>query len=95
MEISFVEEEDVFAVWERVLVATFRASLGIELATPFPRLRHAEVMERYGSDKPDVRFGLELVDVAAWAQKSEFKVLATPASSTRCPSRRRSSSRSS
>jgi len=74
MEMSFVEEEDVFAVWERVLVATFKESLGIELVTPFPRLRHAEAMERYGSDKPDVRFGLELVDVAAWARKTEFKV---------------------
>ena len=74
MEMSFVEEEDVFAVWERVLAATFREALGIQLTTPFPRLRHAEAMERYGSDKPDVRFGLELVDVAAWAKKSDFKV---------------------
>jgi aspartyl-tRNA synthetase len=74
MEMSFVEEEDVFAVWERVLAATFRDALGIRLATPFPRLRHSEAMERYGSDKPDVRFGLELVDVAAWARKSDFKV---------------------
>jgi len=74
MEMSFVEEEDVFAVWERVLAATFRESMGIELQVPFPRLRHAEAMARYGSDKPDVRFGMELVDVAAWARKSEFKV---------------------
>ncbi|MSR62672.1 MAG: aspartate--tRNA ligase [Planctomycetes bacterium] len=74
MEMSFVEEEDVFAVWERVLAATFREAMGIELVTPFPRLRHAEALERYGSDKPDVRFGLELVDVAAWAKKTEFKV---------------------
>jgi aspartyl-tRNA synthetase len=74
MEMSFVEEEDVFALWERVLSATFRAALGIELVTPFPRLRHAEALERYGSDKPDVRFGLELVDVAAWALKTDFKV---------------------
>jgi aspartyl-tRNA synthetase len=74
MEMSFVEEEDVFAVWERVLAATFRDALGIQLPVPFPRLRHAEAMERYGSDKPDVRFGMELVDVAAWARKSDFKV---------------------
>ncbi len=74
MEMSFVEEEDVFALWERVLVATFRAALGVELAVPFARLRHAEALERYGSDKPDVRFGLELRDVAAWAARSEFKV---------------------
>jgi len=74
MEMSFVEEEDVFALWERVLVATFREGLGLELPTPFPRLRHAEALERYGSDKPDVRFGMELVDVGAWAGKTEFKV---------------------
>ncbi len=74
MEMSFVEEEDVFAVWERVLSATFRTALGVELVTPFPRLRHAEALERYGSDKPDARFGLELCDVAAWAAKSDFKV---------------------
>ena len=74
MEMSFVEEEDVFAVWEHVLADTFRAAMGIELALPFPRLRHAEAVERYGSDKPDVRFGLELTDVAAWARKAEFKI---------------------
>ncbi len=74
MEMSFVEEEDVFAVWERVLAATFRAVLGLQVSTPFPRLRHAEALERFGSDKPDVRFGLELRDVAAWARKTDFKV---------------------
>jgi aspartyl-tRNA synthetase len=74
MEMSFVEEEDVFAVWERVLAHTFRTAMGIELALPFPRLRHAEALERYGSDKPDVRFGMELKDVAAWAKKTDFKV---------------------
>ncbi|MEW6074383.1 MAG: aspartate--tRNA ligase [Planctomycetota bacterium] len=74
MEMSFVEEDDVFAAWERALAATFREALGVELATPFPRLRHAEAMERYGSDKPDTRFGMELTDVAAWARRSEFRV---------------------
>ncbi|MEQ1893869.1 MAG: aspartate--tRNA ligase [Planctomycetota bacterium] len=74
MEMSFVEEEDVFAVWEKVLYRTFKEALGIELAIPFPRMRHAEAMERYGCDKPDVRFGLELVDAAAWARTSDFKV---------------------
>ncbi|MEM7306922.1 MAG: aspartate--tRNA ligase [Planctomycetota bacterium] len=74
MEMSFVEEEDVWAVWEEVLVDTFRDAMGIELPIPFPRLRYHEAMERYGSDKPDTRFGMELIDVAAWAQKSDFKV---------------------
>jgi aspartyl-tRNA synthetase len=74
MEMSFVEEEDVFRVWERVLAETFREALGIELKTPFPRLRHAEAMERYGSDKPDLRIALELKDVADWARRAGFGV---------------------
>jgi len=74
MEMSFVEENDVFAVWERVLGDTFRDALGIELELPFPRMRYQEAMERYGSDKPDVRFGMELVDAAGWAEASDFRV---------------------
>jgi len=74
MEMSFVEEEDVFGTWERVLVRTFREAMGIELSAPFPRMRYEEAMERYGSDKPDVRFGLELRDAAAWAAEADFGV---------------------
>jgi aspartyl-tRNA synthetase len=74
MEMSFVEEEDVFAVWERVLAATLRESMGVELSTPFPRLTWREAMERYGCDKPDLRFGLELRDLAEWAARSECQV---------------------
>jgi aspartyl-tRNA synthetase len=74
MEMSFVEEEDVFAVWERVLAETFREALGAELDLPFPRLTHAEALERFGTDKPDRRFGMELVDVAEWARRASFKV---------------------
>ncbi len=74
MEMSFVEEEDVLAVWERVLRSTLLDALGIELELPFPRLTWAQAMERYGSDKPDPRFGMELVDVAEWARKSVFQV---------------------
>ncbi|MHC4378802.1 MAG: aspartate--tRNA ligase, partial [Planctomycetota bacterium] len=74
MEMSFVEEEDVFEVWERVLVATFKERLGVDLPLPFPRLTWKEAMERYGVDKPDTRFGLELQDVAEWVPSSGFKV---------------------
>jgi aspartyl-tRNA synthetase len=74
MEMSFVEEEDIFATWERVLVETFRDAMGLELAPPFPRLRWDEAMERYGVDKPDLRFGLELVDVGEWAADCGFNV---------------------
>jgi aspartyl-tRNA synthetase len=74
MEMSFVEENDVWAAWERALADTFREAMGVEIATPFPRMPYAEAMERFGSDKPDVRFGLELVDAGSWAQESEFQV---------------------
>ncbi len=74
VEMSFVEEEDVFAVWERALVETFREVMHVELPVPFPRLTYAESMERFGSDKPDTRFAMELADVAAWAAESDFQV---------------------
>ena len=74
MEMSFVDEEDVWAAWEAVLVETYRESMGLELEVPFPRLTYAEAMERYGSDKPDVRFGMELTCVGEWAASSEFQV---------------------
>ena len=74
MEMSFVEEEDVFAIWERVLTRTFEAAMDVSLETPFPRMRYSEAMERYGSDKPDLRFALELVCVGEWAKSSDFKV---------------------
>jgi|SoiMethySBSTD1v2_1073268.scaffolds.fasta_scaffold173437_3 aspartyl-tRNA synthetase len=74
MEMSFVEEEDVFAVWEKALVETFREALGQEIAAPFPRMSWHEAMERFGVDKPDMRFGLELVGVDEWARASEFNV---------------------
>jgi aspartyl-tRNA synthetase len=74
MEMSFVEEDDVFAVWERALAETFREALGLEIVTPFPRMPWSESMERFGVDKPDLRFGLELVGVDEWARASEFNV---------------------
>ncbi len=74
MEMSFVDEDDVFGTWERVLVRTFQDAMGLAIETPFPRLRWREVMERYGIDKPDTRFGLELQDAGAWAAQCAFTV---------------------
>ena len=74
MEMSFVEEDDVWDVWERVMVSTFEESMGTRLSTPFPRMRYDEAMERYGVDKPDTRFGMELVAVEEWARTSDFRV---------------------
>jgi aspartyl-tRNA synthetase len=74
MEMSFVNEEDVCATWEGVLVETFQDAMGVTIEAPFPRMTYHEAMERYGSDKPDVRFGLELKDVHDWALASDFVV---------------------
>jgi aspartyl-tRNA synthetase len=74
MEMSFVEEDAVFDVWEEVLVRTFRDAMEIELPLPFPRLSWEEAMERFGLDKPDTRFGMELVAIDEWAAQSEFSV---------------------
>ena len=81
MEMSFVSEEDVWATWEAVLSTTFQDAMGVELETPFPRMTYHQAMERFGSDKPDVRFGLELCDVHEWAAQSEFVVFKSVAES--------------
>jgi len=72
MEMSFVGEDEVFAVVERMLQTVFREVLGRDLPQPFPRLSYDEAMTRFGSDKPDLRFGLELVDLGAVAARTEF-----------------------
>ena len=77
MEMSFVEEEDVWAAWETALSVAFRDSMGVELATPFPRMPYQEAMDRFGSDKPDTRFGLELVDLAEWVPGCDFRVFSS------------------
>ncbi|HEX8928694.1 MAG TPA: aspartate--tRNA ligase [Actinomycetota bacterium] len=63
LEMSFLEEEDVYQLGERLMAAIWRETLGVELELPFPRLTHAEAMRRFGSDKPDLRYGMELIDL--------------------------------
>lgn len=65
LELSFAEEEDVMSVMERVVADMFQTGLGIQVTLPFPRMAYDEAMARYGSDKPDLRFGLEHVDATA------------------------------
>jgi aspartyl-tRNA synthetase len=74
MEMSFVLEEDVFEIWERALVRTFRETMAVDLPESFPRMRWIEAMDRFGSDKPDTRFGMELVALDEWALAGEFSV---------------------
>src|SRR5690606_21380962 len=74
MEMSFVEEEDVLRIVEGMVVHGFREAFGVELPTPFPRIDYFESVARYGNDKPDLRFDMELVDVSDVVRTSEFKV---------------------
>jgi aspartyl-tRNA synthetase len=79
MEFAFVEEKDIQDTVEPMIREVFHAVGGIELADPFPRMTWLEAMTRYGSDKPDLRIDLELVDIADAVKHLEFKVFAGPA----------------
>lgn len=75
-EMSFVDEEDIMSFSEELISTLFSELLGVELKRPFDRLSYAQAMEMYGTDKPDRRFGLELVDLTDIFKNSEFKVFA-------------------
>ncbi len=74
MEMSFVTEDDVFAVVEGMMVYVFKEVLGVAITIPFPRLRFKDAMERFGTDKPDTRFGMEIKELTESVSGSEFKV---------------------
>jgi aspartyl-tRNA synthetase len=74
LEASFVEREDIVRLIEGLLQEIFRAAKGIDIVTPFLRLTYREAMERFGIDKPDLRFGMELVDLSDLFAGSQFKV---------------------
>ncbi|WNZ47977.1 aspartate--tRNA ligase [Leptolyngbya boryana CZ1] len=76
MEMSFMSQEEILDLNERLVCTILKTMKGIEVPRPFPRLTYAEAMDRYGSDKPDTRFGLELVDVSDVVKDSGFKVFA-------------------
>ena len=76
MEMSFMSQEEILALNEKLVCHLLKTIKGVELPRPFPRLTYAEAMDRYGSDKPDTRFGLELVNVSDVLQESGFKVFA-------------------
>jgi len=79
VEMSFIDESDVTEIMERMMCALFREVLDVELPSPFPRMSYADAMQRYGSDKPDLRNPLELVEVSDLLESVEFKVFAGPA----------------
>lgn len=74
MEMSFMSQSEILQLNEGLVCQIFKTIKGIDLPRPFPRLTYAEAMERYGSDKPDTRFGLELVNVSDLVKDSGFKV---------------------
>ena len=74
IEASFVTPDDIFKVTEGMLAAIFKATRNIEIKTPFDRLTYREAVSRYGSDKPDRRFEMELVDLGEIFRESSFKV---------------------
>ncbi|NBJ16337.1 MAG: aspartate--tRNA ligase [Dehalobacter sp. 4CP] len=76
LEMSFIEIEDLLPMMENLIAKIFREVKGIEITLPIPRLTYQEAMERYGSDKPDTRFVMELIDVAPVVKDSGFKVFA-------------------
>ena len=73
-EMAFVEQEDVLQTFEGLIQHLFREVRGVELDTQFPRMTYAEAMEKYGSDKPDIRFGMEFNDLTEKAQGNGFVV---------------------
>jgi len=74
MEMSFVTEDDIFSVIEGMMKHVFQKVLNVEVETPFPRFKFQEVMEKYGSDKPDTRFDLQIKELTNSVRDSQFKV---------------------
>jgi len=79
IEMAFVDQEDILNMAEGMIQKTFKQVLDVDLVNPFPRMTYADAMSRYGSDKPDLRIDLELVDVADAVKNVEFKVFSAPA----------------
>ncbi|WP_051386303.1 aspartate--tRNA ligase [Actinokineospora inagensis] len=78
IEMSFVDQDDVIAVAERVLGAIWAELAGYEIPLPLPRMTYADAMARYGSDKPDVRFGVELTELTEYFAETPFRVFQAP-----------------
>ena len=74
IEMSFVTEDDIYEISEGLMKKLFKGAIGVDLKTPFPRLTHAEAMARFGCDKPDTRFGLELCEITGIVKECQFKI---------------------
>ena len=78
IEMSFVDQADILAVAEKILVKVWKEAVGYEVPTPIRHMTYADAMDKYGSDKPDLRFGHELVEVTEYFSKTEFRVFQAP-----------------
>jgi aspartyl-tRNA synthetase len=78
IEMSFVDQEDVIKVAEKVLARVFKEIIGHQISLPIQRMTYQDAMRRFGSDKPDLRFGLELVDVTTFFKDTNFRVFQAP-----------------
>jgi aspartyl-tRNA synthetase len=78
VEMSFVEQDDVIALGEKILAAIWKGTIGYEIPQPFPRITYADAMAKYGSDKPDLRFDLELTDLTEYFKDTSFRVFQAP-----------------
>ncbi len=76
MEMSFIDEEELFKLVENMMAAIYKETLDITIKTPFPILKYQDAIDRFGSDKPDLRFGMEIVDLTDTVAGTEFKVFA-------------------
>jgi aspartyl-tRNA synthetase len=74
LEMSFIDQGEIIGLMEQLLAAVVKDTKGVDITLPFPRLTYKDAMDRYGSDKPDTRFGLELKDLSDIAKASDFKV---------------------
>ncbi len=76
LEMSFIDMDDIISINEGMMTELFKNTIGVEVETPFMRMTYKEAMDRYGSDKPDTRFGLELIDLTDVLKGCGFKVFA-------------------
>ena len=77
IEMSFIDREEILTTMEAMIAHVFKDALDADIALPFPRLSYEEAMDKYGSDKPDLRFGMEIVDVTSAVSTTTFKVFQT------------------
>lgn len=78
IEMSFIDQEDILAVAEKILVKVWKEVLDYQITLPIPRMTYLDAMARFGSDKPDLRFGLELIDCTEFFKETTFRVFQAP-----------------